>query len=90
MAAERLSRLQRRILAYVYTVEARSRGMLAASHVALVQAVGGNKGNVSLSLRNLEAKGLVVVSRTRGGKAEAVALTREGKNRTALLAGSFD
>ena len=64
--------------------------MLAASHVELVQAVGGNKGNVSISLRNLEAKGLVVVSRTRGGKAEAVALTREGKNRTALLAGSFD
>ena len=49
MAAERLSRLQRRILAYVYTVEARSRGMIAASHVELVQAVGGNKGNVSIS-----------------------------------------
>jgi type II secretory pathway component PulM len=49
MAAERLSRLQRRILAHVYTVEARSRGMLAASHVELVQAVGGNKGNVSIS-----------------------------------------
>ena len=30
--------------------------------------VRGNKGNVSISLRNLEAKGLVVVSRTRGGK----------------------
>jgi DNA-binding MarR family transcriptional regulator len=90
MAAERLSRLQRRILAYVYAVEARSRGMISASHVELMQAVGGHKGNVSISLRNLEAKGLVVVSRTHGGKAEAVALTREGKNRTALFAGSFD
>jgi DNA-binding MarR family transcriptional regulator len=90
MAAERLSRLQRRILQYVYVVEARSRGMIAASHVELVQAVGGNKGNVSISLRNLEAKGLVVVARTRGGKAEAVALTREGKNRMSLFTGSFD
>jgi len=90
MAAERLSRLQRRILEYVYAVEARSRGMISASHVELMQAVGGSKGNVSISLRNLEAKGLVVVSRTCGGKAEAVALTREGKNRTALFAESFD
>jgi len=90
MAAERLSRLQRRILQYVYTVEARSRGIIAASHVELMQAVGGNKGNVSISLRNLEGKGLIVVSRTRGGKAEAVALTREGKNRMALFTGSFD
>jgi DNA-binding MarR family transcriptional regulator len=90
MAAERLSRLQRRILQYVYTVEARSRGIIAASHVELMQAVGGNKGNVSISLRNLEGKGLIVVSRTRGGKAEAVTLTREGKNRMALFTGSFD
>ena len=90
MAAERLSRLQRRILRYVYEVEARSRGIVSASHVELTRALGGNKGNVSLSVRNLEAKGLVAVSRTRGGKAEAVALTREGKNRASLLAGSFD
>ena len=51
--------------------------------------VRGNKGNVSISLRNLEAKGLVVVSRTRGGKAEALALTREGKNRSALFIRKF-
>ena len=75
---------------YVYVVEARSRGIIAASHVELVRAVGGNKGNMSISVRNLEAKGLVVMSRTRGGKAEAVALTREGKNRMSLLTGSFD
>jgi len=90
MAAERLSRLQRRILHYVYAVEARSRGIMSASHAELMHAVGGNKGNVSISLRNLEVKGLVVVFRTRGGKAEAVALTREGKNRASLLPESFD
>ena len=31
MAAERLSRLQRRILRYVYEVETRSRGMVSSS-----------------------------------------------------------
>jgi DNA-binding transcriptional regulator GbsR (MarR family) len=90
MAAERLSRLQRRILPYVYAAEVRSRGMVTASHLELVRAVGGNKGNVSISVRNLEAKGLVAIARTRGGHAEAVALTREGKKRAALLTGSFD
>jgi len=90
MAAERLSQLQRRILQYVYAAEARSGGIVSASHVELMRAVGGNKGNVSISVRNLEAKGLVMVYRTRGGKAEAVALTREGKNRASLFTGSFD
>jgi DNA-binding transcriptional regulator GbsR (MarR family) len=90
MAAERLSRLQRRILQYVYAAETRSRGMVSASHLELMRAVGGNKGNVSVSMRNLEAKGLVTVARTPGGHAEAVALTWEGKKRAALLAGSFD
>ena len=46
--------------------------------------VRGNTGHVRISVRTLEAKGLVVVSRTRGGKAEALALTREGNNRSAL------
>jgi DNA-binding MarR family transcriptional regulator len=90
MAAERLSRLQRRILRYVYTVEVRSRGIMAASHLELVRALGGNKGNISLSVRNLEAKGLVTVYRTSGGKAEAISLTREGKNRASFFVGSFD
>ena len=90
MAAPRLSGLQRRLLRYVYDAEARSRWSVSPSHLELVRALGGNKGNVSTSLRNLEAKGLVVVHRTRGGQAECVRLTPEGKNRASFFAGSFD
>jgi len=81
MTTGRLSRLQRRILRYVYDTEAHSGWVVSASHLELTHALGGNKGNVSVSLRNLEAKGLVTVYRTSGGKAEAVSLTEEGKNR---------
>ena len=90
MTATRLSRLQRRILRYVYEAEAGSRWSVSPGHLDLVRALGGNKGNISISLRNLEAKGLVVVYRTRGGKAESVWLTREGKNRAPHFAGSFE
>jgi DNA-binding MarR family transcriptional regulator len=90
MAAERLSRLQRRILRYVYEAEAQSRWSVSPSHLEIMRAVAGNKGNVSMSLRNLEAKGLVVVYRTPGGYADSIALTREGKNRADLFVKSFD
>ena len=72
MAAERLSRLQRRILTWP-----------AASHQDLVQVFSADKGNLSTSLRNLEAKGLVMITRTPGGKAEAVDLTAHGRQRAA-------
>jgi hypothetical protein len=51
---------------------------IAAEHQALVQAVGGDKGNVSTSLKGLERKGLIRIHRTSGGHAEAVDLTAEG------------
>ncbi len=86
MVAERLSQLQRRILRYVYDAEARSGWSVSPSHLDLRRALGGNKGNVSTSLRNLEAKGLVVVYRTRGGQAESVWLTPEGKNKVSQYA----
>jgi DNA-binding MarR family transcriptional regulator len=85
MATERLSGLQRRLLQVIYEAEACSKWSVSPSHVEISQAMGGNKGNVSVSLRNLEAKGLVRVYRTRGGKADSVWLTREGKNRAAKL-----
>jgi hypothetical protein len=37
-----------------------------------VQALGHDKGNGSTSLRNLEAKGLVRLTKTLGGRIEAV------------------
>ena len=90
MAAERLSRLQRYILTWLATEEARTRGTMAADHRDLVEAMAHDKGNLSTSLKGLEAKGLVTITRTPGGRAEAVDLTAEGRNQVARLAGSCD
>ena len=93
MAPERLSRLQRDILTWLVAEDQRTRGTMAASHEDLVRALvalGFDKGNVSTSLKGLEAKGLVTIARTPAGKAEAVALTAEGRYRVARLAGSCD
>jgi DNA-binding MarR family transcriptional regulator len=93
MAPERLSRLQRRILAWLAAEEQRTRGTMAASHADLMQVLvarGHDKGNVSASLTGLAAKGLVTITRTPGGKAEAVDLTAEGRHQVARLAGSCD
>jgi DNA-binding MarR family transcriptional regulator len=93
MAPERLSRLQRRILAWLAQEERRTRGTMRASHEDLVRALvarGFDKGNLSHSLKGLEAKGLVTVTRTPGGKAEAVDLTPEGRQRAAQLTGSCE
>jgi DNA-binding MarR family transcriptional regulator len=76
MADQRLSRLQRRILAWL-TVEARRRiGPGASHHHALVLAMGVDKGNLSRSLKGLEHKELVYVHRSPAGRAEAVNLIR--------------
>jgi DNA-binding MarR family transcriptional regulator len=77
MASERLSRLQRHVLAWLDQEERRTRGTMAAEHRALVlamQALGYDKGNVSTSLKGLECKGAIRVQRTPGGHAEAVDL----------------
>jgi DNA-binding MarR family transcriptional regulator len=72
MALERLSRLQRRILAWLAQEEQRTRGTMAASHHDLGRALAHDKGNLSTSLKGLERKGLIRVHRTPGGKAESV------------------
>ena len=93
MAPNRLSRLQRRILAWLAAEDQRTLGTMAASHQELVQALvtqGVDKGNVSTSLKGLAAKGWVTIARTPGGKAEAVDLTAEGRNRVAALTASCE
>jgi len=90
MALERLSRLQRRILAWLWAEHRRTRGTMAASYQDLVHALAHDKGNLSTSLKGLEAKGLVRITRTPGGQAEAVNLTAEGRNRVAALTASCD
>ncbi|MDH3604060.1 MAG: transcriptional regulator [Candidatus Tectomicrobia bacterium] len=85
MAAERLSRLQRRMMQWVYEVEERSGGLYRPGYGELRRALGGNKGNMSVSLRNLEVKGLIHVYRTSGGQASTVWLTEAGQNRADKL-----
>jgi DNA-binding MarR family transcriptional regulator len=80
-------------LAWLLSEEQRLRGTMAASHQDLVRALvawGVDKGNVSTSLKGLEAKRLVTITRTPGGRAEAVELTREGRNRVAALTESCE
>jgi DNA-binding MarR family transcriptional regulator len=93
MADQRLSRLQRRILAWLVVEDQRTKGTMSASHQDLVRvlvALGFDKGNVSTSLKGLEAKGLVRLTRTPGGRAEAVDLTAEGRTRVAARMASCE
>jgi DNA-binding MarR family transcriptional regulator len=85
MAPARLSRLQRRILVWLAAEAQRTRGTMAADHRELVRALGHDKGNLSTSLKNLAAKGLVTITRTPGGQAEAVDLTAEGYTRAEVV-----
>jgi DNA-binding MarR family transcriptional regulator len=90
MASERLSRLQRRILVWLLAEAQRTRGTMAADLRDLVRALGHDKGNLSTSLKGLEAKGLVTIAWTPDGRAEAVELTAEGRNQAARLTASYE
>ena len=90
MAAQRLSRRQKRVLQWLAADHQRTRGMLTSSPQELVRAVPGDKGNSSPSLQTLEARGLIVIGRSPGGKAESLWLTPEGQKWASYLAGSCD
>ena len=90
MAATRLSQLQKRILRWVAVDAQRTRGVVASSHQELVRALKGDKGNISHSLRTLEAQGWLVMDRSAGGKAESLRLTPEGQKWACQFAGSCD
>ena len=55
-------------------------GIMSASHKGLGHALAHDKGNLSLSLANLEPKRLIRITQTTGGKAEAVDLTPAGQH----------
>jgi DNA-binding MarR family transcriptional regulator len=90
MAAQRLSRRQKHILQWLVMDHQRTRGLITSSHQDLVRAVPGDQGNLSHSLQTLEARGLIVIGRSPGGKAESVWLTSEGQKWVSQLAGSCD
>ena len=78
MAPQRVSRLHKQMLRWLLTEHQRTRGVLASSHEELVKALGSDKGNLSHSLRTLEARGWIVLGRTPGGRAESLYLTPTG------------
>jgi DNA-binding MarR family transcriptional regulator len=90
MAARRFSQLQKRLLAWLAMDAQRTRGMILSSHQDLVGALKADKGNLSHSRRTLEARGLLVIVRTPGGKAEALSLTAAGQKWARQFAGSCD
>ena len=55
--------------------------MIVSSHEDLVKALPADKGNLSHSLRTLEARGWIVIAQSPGGKAQHVTLTPEGSQR---------
>jgi DNA-binding MarR family transcriptional regulator len=85
MASHRLSRLQRRTLAWLVAEAQRTQDTMAADHRDLARALGHDKGNLSPSLKGLAAKGLVTITRTPGGKAEAIDLTPAGRERAEVV-----
>lgn len=78
MVAQRLSRLQKRILELLMAKHRRTRGGTSLGHFELVKALGKDKSNISHSLRTLEARGWIVIGRTPGGQADSVHLSPEG------------
>jgi DNA-binding MarR family transcriptional regulator len=57
----------------------RTRGGIVIGHREWVQTLGGDKSNISHSLRTLETRGVIEIGRTPGGKADYVDLTSEGR-----------
>jgi DNA-binding MarR family transcriptional regulator len=85
MAAWRVSRLHQRILRWLATDHQQTRGIIVSSHEDLVKALPADKGNLSRSLRTLEARGWIVIGRSPGGKAQHVTLTPKGTQRASEI-----
>jgi DNA-binding MarR family transcriptional regulator len=85
MVVPRLSRLQKRIVRWLAADHQRTQGKTTSSHQELREALTGDKSNISRSLRTLEERGWVVISRTRGGKAESLYLTSEGHRKASEI-----
>ena len=90
MAATRLSRLQKRLVRWLAADDKRTRGMIASRHPELAAALPSAKGNMSHRLRCLERQGVIVMTRTSGGKTESVHLTAVGRQKVLALSGRYE
>jgi DNA-binding MarR family transcriptional regulator len=82
MVAQRLSRLQKRILKLLLVEHQRTQGSTSLGHLELVKALGKDKSNISHSLRTLETRRWIDIGRTQGGQANYLYLTAEGLKKT--------
>ena len=89
MATQRLSQLQKQILRWLGADEQRTHGGTSSSHHELLQALPGDKSNISRSRRTLEAHEWIVIERTAGGQAQALYLTREGLKKASEICGKL-
>jgi hypothetical protein len=88
MAAVRLSRLQTRRLRWVAAEAQRTRGMITRRPPELVAALPSATGNISQRLRRLETQGLIVMTRTSGGKTARRYLPAAGRQKASKISGS--
>lgn len=86
----RLSKRQKRMLCWLEAEERRTNRVVSSRHQPLVQALPHAKGNISRSLRLLEARGLVNIGRSSGGQAANLRLTSEGCQKAPEISGSYD
>ena len=71
MSQHRISHLQRRILAWIEAEYIRTKGSVAPGNRQFIEVLSDiDKTSISRTLKNMEAKGLISVDRTPGGKAE--------------------
>lgn len=78
MAAQRLSRLQKKILRWLVQDHQRTKGMIASSHEELVKHLQADKGKISHSLQTLEMRGWIMLGRSPGGNMQHLTLTPAG------------
>jgi len=75
MAPQRLSHLQKRILAWLEADWQRVKGTTSSSHYDLVKhLIDVDKSNLSRSLVNLEKKNFISIGRSEGGLSEYIVL----------------
>jgi hypothetical protein len=89
-AGGRRSKFQKRMPCWLDTDAKRTGGASSRSQQELVQILPNAKGNISHSLRLLEARGVLIVGRSPGGHAEYVVLTSEGRQKASQISGSYD
>ena len=90
MTRSRVSRLQKHILRLLMAEHHRTHGGTSIGHLELVKALAGDKSNISHSLRTLETRGWIVISRTPGSRASISISRQKGSKKPQKFQSSCD